>query len=107
MGQRGVLISTVVCSIDGLLYNCQCSLKIRQTLVLIEETHFKRQWSPFHATIMAEPINPIPSKYLDKLDPQFIEVYNKHAGRTPFPYLVVNQNANDMFYQPTDSARTK
>ncbi|KAK7725711.1 hypothetical protein SLS57_003777 [Botryosphaeria dothidea] len=29
---------------------------------------------------MAEPINPIPSKYLDKLDPQFIEVYNKHAA---------------------------
>ncbi|EKG14059.1 hypothetical protein MPH_08801 [Macrophomina phaseolina MS6] len=29
---------------------------------------------------MTEPINPIPSKYLDKLDPQFIEVYNTHAA---------------------------
>ncbi|KAH7052157.1 alpha beta hydrolase fold-3 domain-containing protein [Macrophomina phaseolina] len=30
--------------------------------------------------VMTEPINPIPSKYLDKLDPQFIEVYNTHAA---------------------------
>ncbi|EOD49815.1 putative alpha beta hydrolase fold-3 domain containing protein [Neofusicoccum parvum UCRNP2] len=32
---------------------------------------------------MAELTNPIPAKFLDKLDPQFIEAYNKYAAPKP------------------------